>query len=389
MKLSKPNFNIEINEGFDLIGLVTARERFENHVEKYYYIDYKLDIINIFLQLANKYNATISYSDNNYFDEKLSKIITAYKIYLIDFNNVIVTFKVSYMNSSMDMDDMDDMDEEQIINNDKNSKVHVICFYSDNDGTESELYKELTDIVNTNIKLKNEDSFFYTIGVNSFGFDLKVNTLENLEVYSTEHLINHYNDGLLEEYNSIKDNLKNKSHGLILLHGTPGTGKTTLIRQLIAETCKFKKIIYVPSYMVENLASPEFISFLSNYKNSVLILEDAESALRTRDSEFGAQAVSNLLNLTNGLLNDSIKIQVIATFNMDKKSIDPALTRSGRLLNEWSFEKLSLEKTNNLLSSLNHELSDEPLTVSDIYNHEDYLKTKNKKTKKQKNKVGF
>ena len=132
--------------------------------------------------------------------------------------------------------------------------------------------------------------------------------------------------------------------------------------------------------MVEQLANPEFISFIQRYKESILILEDAEFALQSRNEEYGAQAVSNLLNITNGLLNDVTKIQVIATFNMDKKNIDKALLRPGRLLKEHKFEKLTLDESKELAKHLNKDIViTSGMTLAEIYSG----KTQTKKVKKR------
>lgn len=225
-----------------------------------------------------------------------------------------------------------------------------------------------------------KSGMFYTIGMSPNGY--KLNRQEITEVSDNIEL--HYGEKFLLEHNDILENLRTKYHGLMLFYGAPGAGKTSYIRYLISQICKDKKIIYVPSYMIEQIAYPEFITFLQSHKESVLILEDAEFALQSRSNEFGAQAVSNLLNLTNGLLNDATKIQVIATFNMDKKNIDEALTRPGRLLNEWKFDKLTIEEGKKLAEFLGNgfDVTVES-TVAEIYAGKVQVK---KKTNK---KVGF
>jgi hypothetical protein len=56
--------------------------------------------------------------------------------------------------------------------------------------------------------------------------------------------------------------------------------------------------------------------------------------------------------MTDGLLNDCMDIQIIATFNTNAKMIDRALTRAGRLQENYKFKKLSKSNANKLAKFL-------------------------------------
>jgi ATP-dependent 26S proteasome regulatory subunit len=153
------------------------------------------------------------------------------------------------------------------------------------------------------------------------------------------------------------------------LSGDPGTGKTTFIRYL---TSRLKKnIIFISPDMVDSITDPAFIPFLMKNNDSILIIEDAEPALEKRGNGGRSSAVSNVLNLTDGLLSDCLKISIVATFNTGIKNIDEALTRKGRLLMNYKFEKLSVDKSKKLLKKLGHQEVEvnEPMTLADIYFH--------------------
>jgi hypothetical protein len=192
------------------------------------------------------------------------------------------------------------------------------------------------------------------------------------------------------DFNKIHDVIVNRLNsnndkGIILLHGDPGTGKTSYIKHLTT-LVKDKDILFIPPSMAEMLSEPTIIPFLMDHKNSILIIEDAERVISDREGNGSPAGVSNILNLTDGVLGDALQIHVIATFNTAKENIDKALLRSGRLIAEHKFEALSIEDTNRLIAHLGKEgTSDKPLTLSDIYT----FGQKEIKTEEKKSGMGF
>lgn len=194
-------------------------------------------------------------------------------------------------------------------------------------------------------------------------------TTTNLKLKKPQlRLADNYNDDLLELHQKIVSTLRQKMQsGLFLFHGLPGTGKSTYIRYLIRVANK--KVIFIPPGMAGNLDTPAITELLIENANTIFVIEDAEELLISRDSGKNS-SISMLLNLTDGLLGESLGIQVIATFNTELKNIDKALLRKGRLLALYDFQKLSISKSRSLLEKLgavNYEVR-EPLTLAEIYN---------------------
>ena len=158
-----------------------------------------------------------------------------------------------------------------------------------------------------------------------------------------------------------------KSKGLVLLHGTPGTGKTHYLKYL-ASKIKSKRVLFIPPFLADFITSPEMTPFLIQNAGSVLFIEDAERVITDRNNG-GGNGVSNILNITDGILSDILNIQIVATFNMDKAKIDSALLRKGRLIAEHKFDALPIEDAQALIDSLGYEhKADKPMTLTEIYN---------------------
>ena len=211
--------------------------------------------------------------------------------------------------------------------------------------------------------------------------------LDTKELHIKKPIINfdfHYNENFYPIHIEIVKQLNKKdSYGLYLFHGEPGTGKSTYIKYLIYQLKK--KVIFISPKMAGELDNINMTPFLLNNRNSVLVIEDAEELIASREDVRNSN-LSILLNLTDGLLGESLGIQIIATFNTDIANIDKALLRKGRLTTIYEFTKLSIERTNALLNILGYkEKVNQPLAVTDIFN----FNSDNNYTAKQKKLVGF
>jgi hypothetical protein len=205
---------------------------------------------------------------------------------------------------------------------------------------------------------------------------LLVNTHKGIETKSFDlprpklSIEDNYNDDFPEIHRIILKRLSKKNDkGLVLLHGKPGTGKTSYIRYLISMVKK--NVIFLPPDMASAITSPNLISILIDNPNSVFVIEDAENIIIDREKEVRSP-VSALLNISDGLLSDCLNIQIICSFNTDISKIDNALMRKGRLIAKYEFTELEVQKANALSRKLGFKNDfDSPMTLTEIYNQDE------------------
>ena len=198
------------------------------------------------------------------------------------------------------------------------------------------------------------------------------------------NIADNYNDDFKEIHETIIKRLSKKNDkGLVLLHGKPGTGKTSYIRHLIA--CLKKRVIFLPPNMAGAITNPDLISVLIGNPNSVFVIEDAEHIVVARETD-GRSPVSALLNISDGLLSDCLNIQVICSFNTDISKVDSALMRKGRLIATYEFKELQTEKARRLSEKLGFTTCiHEPMTLTAIYNQDE----RDYKPAVKRNAIGF
>lgn len=159
---------------------------------------------------------------------------------------------------------------------------------------------------------------------------------------------------------------KNNDKGIVLLHGLPGTGKTTYLRYLVGRLKK--RVLFLSPSVAGNLMNPDFIELLIDNPNTVLIIEDAENIIMDRKHN-SSSSVSNLLNISDGLLADFLNVQLICTFNSELTLVDKALLRKGRLIARYEFGKLGITKSQALSKHLGHNrVITNPMTIAELAN---------------------
>jgi len=164
-----------------------------------------------------------------------------------------------------------------------------------------------------------------------------------------------YTDQQLKVYDSLLDDLKSSSPQgrLTILDGEPGTGKSFFIRGIInAADASF---VFIPASLGGSLTGPEITPILLRDKirevPMVLIMEDADAVFTKRHME-NMSRLSELLNMSDGILGDLADIRIIATTNSTRVEMDDAILRPGRLAHHLTFEKLEFKGVKQIFEHL-------------------------------------
>jgi hypothetical protein len=165
---------------------------------------------------------------------------------------------------------------------------------------------------------------------------------------------------------------------IVVLEGPPGTGKTYYLKGILdAAPAMF---VFVPSVMVSRLTDPVIFSLLAEKRNydesvsTVLIIEDADECLLAKSDGGDLSSTSNILNLGDGLLSETLDLRILCTTNAKITKLHEAVTRPGRLCSYVGFGYMSKAEADELYRSLidnPEELLPEPfderVTLAEVY----------------------
>ena len=258
-------------------------------------------------------------------------------------------------------------------------KVNSVYYQNDNPNAKEHLNSLFSEYIEKFIYKESKVSILLKTQI---GLEIKTHSIKPYRIdFETM-----YNDDFFEIHSRVKNALTNDNKGVVLFHGIAGSGKTNYIKWLTSQIPN-KKFIFVPTTLIGSLTDPAFISLLIGNKNSVLVLEDCENYIAERTAfNSNTDVVSSILNIADGMLSDVLECQLICTFNSDISKIDSALLRKGRLIAEYKFKELTVEKCNKYLQSTDRNfVVDKPYSLAELTNIDiKELKEQNKQTK-----IGF
>lgn len=195
------------------------------------------------------------------------------------------------------------------------------------------------------------------------------------QVHTVDALQLHYGEQFLDWHLDFVRQLKAKSNGLTILQGPPGVGKTSYLRGLMAELRFSHRFYYLPVSSFSLLSAAACTDFWlgenerHKQMGKVCVIEDADNLLAKRGQD-NQESLSNLLNIADGFLADTLRVHAICTVNAAIDALDPAVVRPGRLVAAREFRRLTLAEAEKIAQRRRLDLlPQESYSLAEIYSN--------------------
>lgn len=171
------------------------------------------------------------------------------------------------------------------------------------------------------------------------------------------------------------DRYINSPESILVLIGPPGTGKTSLIKEIVNRSNSGAFVTYDEKIMNSDALFTQFVTSEAMF----LVMEDADTFLRSRSD--GNTIMHKFLNLGDGLVSTKNKKIIFSTNLPNVNDIDSALIRPGRCFDVVNARNLQGSEVDAVCKEVGIEFNANQASLAEILNM--------KKSIEKKAKIGF
>jgi hypothetical protein len=253
----------------------------------------------------------------------------------------------------------------------------------------SNVHKEVRQVLSKDKPSETPAFYMLRYDYSSFSAD----PIENLpDSVNDDFLQLCYGDDIIDWVAQFRERTLERAGGLTILDGPPGTGKTSLISQMIRRLEQTHVFYSLPTCQHHALSSPELVPFWQKQnarhaeRVKVIVMEDAERLLWCRTGD-NREAVSALLNIADGLLGRMLRLHVVCSVNAPMEDLDPAVLRPGRLMNHRRFDPITRDTAERIAKS--RQIEFRPRKFSERYTLAEVLNPGSYEPPQTRPRIGF
>lgn len=237
-------------------------------------------------------------------------------------------------------------------------------------GDEEQAKQYMADLLKAIPKIKNDDESVIPIAfwaLNARGEP--ESTVRKIESHRWQDIRDNYAMDVRTRLDDLMNvDQPDGSGKLVLWHGPPGTGKTNCIRALAHAWREWCDVDYIVDPEALFGRAHYMMNCLVNGRNSedrwrLIVIEDSGEFLKKDAKAEKGQAFGRLLNLTDGLVGQGLKLIILVTTNEPFGDLHPAISRPGRCLAHLEFGSFPPDEASKWLQSRVLE----EMTLADLY----------------------